>query len=357
MVDEVTLRSGPEQLFFNNCIIGPDFRIDLNESEIFDYEEDKQLIGTGGSDRRYYRVRQGNSATVLMQCRGDDPEFIRQLEYTGFFLRQGIPVPALIQVNTDKMQALFEDAGDISLYSYLKCPRVKTEREDLYQKVIDVLIQLHTRATGHVSECPLLQERIFDYKHFRWETDYFIQRFVKGIRSMTVSEEDVLIDELHRLAIMADASPKRIIHRDFQSQNIMIMRERELRIIDYQGARIGPSAYDVVSLLWDPYYRLEDDMRDRLLDYYIDGVTRPGGEGGDPEPAAGLSDSIDFRESLLPCRLQRHMQALGAYGFLARVRGKKYFLKFVPEGLRLLKDDIGEVQDAYPSLYGLIRRL
>ncbi|HDZ62325.1 MAG TPA: hypothetical protein ENH40_04175 [Nitrospirae bacterium] len=61
-----------------------------------------------------------------------------------------------------------------------------------------------------------------------------------------------------------------------------------------------------------------------------------------------------FRDSLLSCRLQRHMQALGAYGFLSRVKGKKHFLKFIPEGLRLLKEDMSESGTEYPALCELV---
>ena len=63
-----------------------------------------------------------------------------------------------------------------------------------------------------------------------------------------------------------------------------------------------------------------------------------------------------FRESLLPCRLQRHMQALGAYGFLSRVKGKKYFLHHMPEGLRLLREDLSEANNEYPALDELVKK-
>ena len=48
------------------------------------------------------------------------------------------------------------------------------------------------------------------------------------------------------------------------------------------------------------------------------------------------------------------MQALGAYAFLSLFKGKKYFLKHVPEGLSLLKEDIEEAEHDYPELYKLI---
>ena len=120
------------------------------------------------------------------------------------------------------------------------------------------------------------------------------------------------------------------------------------RFIDYQGARIGPPAYDVAAVLWDPYYRLEDAMRERLVAHYIELRIRR--SGGDFSPEA-------FLESLPLCRLQRHMQALGAYGFLSVEKGKHYFRKHIPEGLCLLRLDTEETAGAYPAIAALVETL
>ena len=331
---------------YENCMIGADFNIDLDRSAIFGrYDETEgELIGTGGSDRKYYRIKRGRKTAVLMECSGTDPDFRRQIEYARFFLNHSIPVPEPIEVDPDEKRALFEDAGDMTLYNWLKCPREESEIEDIYRKIVDVLILLHTDATDHVAGCLPLKTRIFDYDYFRWETDYFIERFVQGVRHMIPDNISKLEADLNSLAFKADSFPKTIIHRDFQSHNIMVTADGSLQLIDYQGARMGPSAYDLASILWDPYYRLEDGLRERLVDYYI----------------SKIEDKFDadyFRETLVVCSLQRHMQALGAYGFLSYVKGKRYFLKYVPEGLRLLKEDIALLKDEYPELYKLIMKL
>jgi aminoglycoside/choline kinase family phosphotransferase len=352
------IKGGKGGLFIENCIIGPGFKIDLNEIELFNVDEGTHaiLIGTGGSDRKYYRIKENGNSAVLMHCSENDTEFQRHLEYSYFFKKHSIPVPELFNIEPEKKRAKFEDLGDISLYSYLKCPREFEEIEEIYKSIIDILILLHTKVTEYVSECPLLIERVFDYEHLRWETNYFIERFVVGIRDIKIKNLSALNKEFHNLAIKVDSFPKTIIHRDFQSQNIMITKGKIPRVLDYQGARIGPPAYDVVSLLWDPYYRLDDDIRERLLNYYIKHVTNipqsPFTKGG----LRGITEK-GFRDTLLPCRLQRHMQALGAFGFLSKVKGKKYFLKHIPEGLRLLKEDVSLVRDEYPELYKLVMNL
>jgi aminoglycoside/choline kinase family phosphotransferase len=280
----------------------------------------------------------------LVKYSKDDSDFQRHVEYTQFFRKHGVPVPELISIDVQNMTALFEDLGDISLYSWLKCPRDLRQIEDIYRKVIDIAVLIHTDVTQNISECPYLQGMVFDYEHFRWESDYFIERFVKPIKGITIEDMFEFGEEFHRLALKADSYQKAIIHRDFQSQNIMIVKGDAPRVIDYQGAKIGPPAYDIASMLWDPYFRLSDDMRERLLEYYINQIDN-------------ILNEKDLIESLPLCRLQRHMQALGAYGFLSLVKGKRYFLKHIPEGLRLLKEDSILLKEEYPMIHKLITGL
>lgn len=308
---------------------------------------DAILIGLGGSDRRYFRVRNDGKTAVLMECRSDDPEYERHLVYTRFFASHTVPVPGLIAAEDGTKRALFEDLGDTSLYSYMKLPHDKGHIEEVYCSVLDILVKLHTSVTEHVRECPLLQARVFDYDHLRWETGYFLERFVTGLRGIHVRNRQTLNEEFHHLAQNVDCFPKGVIHRDFQSQNIMVPSNSLPRVIDFQGARMAPPAYDVASILWDPYHQLDDSIRERLVAYYVSEMKRQ---------SAGFNEAL-LRKSLIPCRLQRHMQALGAYGFLAAVKGKKYFLKHVPEALWLLKEAISSAKDEYPELGKLVQSI
>jgi aminoglycoside/choline kinase family phosphotransferase len=292
-------------------------------------------------------VRDGVRSVVLVCFDRDDPDFDRHISYTNFFLKYHIPVPALLERDPANRKALLEDLGDLSLYSWLKCRRRTNEVELLYRKVIDIAVTIHTVLTEHITECALLQERVFDYEHLRWESNYFVERFVKGIRAFRINNISSLEEDFHVLATRVDVFPKSIIHRDFQSQNILIA-DGIPRLIDYQGARTGPPAYDLASLLWDPYYQIEGMTRTRLLRYYIE------------EMKKNVEHSFDedaLMTSLLLCRLQRHMQALGAYGYLAKVKGKRFFLKHVEKGLRLLKEDLATLEPEYPALYQLVQEL
>lgn len=329
---------------YENSILAGGASIDFDEDEALGHEQDGVPIGSGGSDRKYYRVRDKGKTKVFLKCSRVDPEFERQVQYVDAFGSCGVPVPELIRADTATASAEFEDLGDITLYSLLKCRKSEERIEELYREALDALIKIHLIPTPHAPK--LLRERVFDYEHLRWETGYFMEMFVKGARGIRPEDPEALGEEFHRLALLADSFPKTVIHRDYQSQNIMI-NGGKARVIDYQGARVGPPAYDVASLLWDPYVRLACGMRDRLLELYISRMS-----GLD----AGF-DSSAFRQSLLPCRLQRHMQALGAYGFLGLAKAKRHFLKHIPEGVRLLKEDFLHTEGAYPFAERLAARL
>src|SRR5262249_3951952 len=158
--------------------------------------------------------------------------------------------------------------------------------------VLRCLVTLHVTATQHVDDCLPLKTRVFDFDYFRRETTYFLDRYVRGLCKREIENRSALDEELDRLAKRVDAVAKTIIHRDFQCQNIMI-HAGVPRFIDYQGARMAPPAYDVASVLWDPYHRLDDGVRERLLGYYVDEMT-----------TAPPFDAKSFAQSLIPCRLQ-----------------------------------------------------
>ena len=116
------------------------------------------------------------------------------------------------------------------------------------------------------------------------------------------------------------------MHRDFQSQNILI-KDGRVRLVDFQGARRGPYAYDLMSLLRDAYVDLGDDLRDDLLTYYISALT-----------AAGAPVPAEFARDATAAGLQRVMQALGAFAFLSRVKGRTSYRAHIPLAVRHLRE-------------------
>lgn len=325
---------------YKDCLLIRDRKIDLCKGA-FSRPADScgVLISSGGSDRKYYRTELKGNSSILMVCRPDDPDFDAHIKYTEFFRKHKIPVPELFVVDAAARTAYFEDVGDTSLYVWMKCKRPETEIEDMYKKVLDTAVLIHSI---DIIEANLIS-RSFDFNYLRWETAYFFDRFVKGCCKIDFQNEEALKKEFDALATHVYAFSKSVLHRDFQAQNIMIKNNMPM-IIDFQGARTGPPAYDIASILWDPYSELSYSLRNRLLQYYI--FAR--------ENLDKRFDSHEFTRSLIYCRLQRHMQALGAYAFLSEVKGKRYFQKYMPACLSLLSSDIEESSKEFPCLAALV---
>jgi len=142
--------------------------------------------------------------------------------------------------------------------------------------------------------------------------------------------EKVLKKELEGLANLVDSYDigTWILHRDFQSRNLMI-RDETVFIIDFQAARLGPPGYDLASLLHDPYVNMPWSLRSELFDFYCIKMK-------------DIFRGKVFARQFHLVAILRLLQALGAYGFLIKSKGRDFFRPFIPpalEGLaRLLED-------------------
>ena len=146
----------------------------------------------------------------------------------------------------------------------------------------------------------------FDFALYRWEQEYGLQNCFR--RCFQLSADRVQTLWARRELVELATYPRVLVHRDLQSQN-MIITDDEPFLIDFQGIRPGSGAYDLASLLYDPYVNLTDAEREELLAYYL-------------ERLDSAVDRGQFRDIFLRCAIQRLLQALGAYGVIGILRGK-----------------------------------
>lgn len=239
-----------------------------------------------------------------------------------FLNEVGVPVPKLIRHDSTNHLILMEDLGDIDLWSLRETPW--ETRRTLYQKTLSVIHKLHSFPETEFPKERLRLMESFNLDLYRWEWNYFKEHFIRGICQITLEPafEANLDKELSALAERLLGTKRCLIHRDFQSQNVMI-RNGEPFLIDFQGMRWGTLFYDLGSLLYDPYVELNESQRLDLLAYYY-GFSR--------------QELIweDFQNIFWEASSQRLMQALGAYGFLGLRKNLKSFLDHIPAGIRNL---------------------
>ncbi|MDQ5986036.1 MAG: N-acetylmuramate/N-acetylglucosamine kinase [Syntrophus sp. SKADARSKE-3] len=273
----------------------------------------------GGSDRTFYRLIWANGRAMVMHYSREKKENTYFVTINGFLHSIGVAVPAILGHEMTKGFIAMEDLGDDDLWSHRFDPW--PVRRDLYRKTLSAISRLHAYdpMVFPVSDIPLMEG--FDEALYRWERDYFRNNFVDGVCGMSwhKGEAKALEAELDALAARLLAVPFTLIHRDFQSQNIML-RFGDPVLIDFQGMRMGNPFYDIGSLLYDPYVTMTEDERTDLLACYND-LSRV------------RMDWSAFLDRFRDAAAQRLMQALGAYGFLGLKKGRKAFLGHMAPGL------------------------
>lgn len=189
-----------------------------------------------------------------------------------------------------------------------------------YAQVVKELVKFNSLGTaGDLPE----MENPFTHVVWKWERDLFAEHCLGSRFGMQLPA--AVESELKSVAEKLDKEPIALVHRDFQSTNIL-WKNGKLSIIDFQGMRLGPAVYDLASLLYDPYVELSEKSREALAALYAV-------ESNRPEIA-----------SILPfAAVQRLVQCLGAYGRLASVGQKQFFRHFLPALSHLLSaaDDAG----------------
>ncbi len=281
-------------------------------------------LGVRGSERNFYRVKWGNvDSAILIDY---NPERVENTYYADIarFLRGiHVAVPEIYGHNETKCMMIFEDMGDSDLWSFRETPW--EYRRTLYQKTLAVMRRIHSYPSG---EFPLNQVRLmegFGPEIYKWEREYFKDNFVSGVCGINLepSFATELETELAELAKNLSGIEQTLVHRDFQSQNVMI-RDGEPFLIDFQGMRFGNPLYDLGSLLCDPYMQFTENEMWELLSFYC----------------VLTSWDMDWDTFLMrfwEASAQRLMQALGAYGFLGKKKGLVRFLEHIPSGLANLQ--------------------
>ena len=261
-----------------------------------------EFLGARGSERVFFKS--DNGIVILY----DDAKRGENAKYAGhakWLKAKGVAVPDVIADYPELKTTVMAWGGS----------EKKMSLED-YVKVVEALERFNRLGDAAVRE-GLALEPEFDAALFRWERELFAEHCL-GTRFRMEMPEAVR-KELEGVAEILEKEPKALVHRDFQSTNVL-WKNGDLTLIDFQGMRLGPAAYDLASLVYDPYVTFTEGERRALVALYAKNAGRP------------------ELEKVLPyAAVQRLVQCLGAYGRLASV-GQPQFGKYVLPALANLLD-------------------
>lgn len=303
-----------------------------------------------GSDRPFFRLGLGETSYLaafpsptLSRARAES----HSTYLIGSHLWQrNVPVPVISAYDPASGGILFEDLGNRLLFHEFQAGG-EAAVLPLYRQALDILVdfQIKARVGFKVEWC-------WDTPHYdrelmiSRESNYFAREFCSKFNGLS-SLPAGLPAEFAALAERVSLCPADyLMHRDYQSRNLMVVAG-QLKVIDFQGARLGPLAYDLASLLNDPYVTLSTEGKQQLLAHYLQRL----GSAIPLDPARFMADYYHVA-------LQRNLQVLGAYAFLVQERGKAFFKPFIAPALGQLQTLLAASLAAdYPVLYGLVMQI
>jgi len=304
-----------------------------------------------GSDREWFRIKEKESSLVV-SCHGISTDsnvseidsFIAIGNHLG---SKKIPVPEILAQDRFSGMVVLEDLGDTHLATILKATNSKTEVIKWYCRVVDLLIDFSLKGIEGFDPNWTFQTQSYSKELIiERECNYFADAFLRGYLKQE-PPMDLLLPEFELIADLAlKGSITGLMHRDFQSRNIMV-KNGEIFFIDFQSARKGPIQYDLASLLIDPYMNLDQEIREELLLYCIKALAQ-----------RKNIDSKTFIQSFRYCCVTRNLQILGAFSYLSMVKKKKWFNNYIPCGVLTLKSCISYLdRENIPILNSIIGKL
>jgi len=291
-------------------------------------------IEKGGSDRKFYRVRCSPEQTIILVKYNLEREENRHyVEIAEFLAAHKIRAPKIYFHDAAEGLIWIEDLGTTDLWSHRH--ESWMVRRAFYESALGEIVKLHCLPEQARQNIQKNLPAEFDAALYRWEQNYFFENCLGRFFGVAANELSELakLPSLGQIAEELARRPRVLVHRDFQSQNIII-RNGQAHFIDFQGMRPGLAEYDLASLLFDPYVTFSRaECEELLADYEA------------KRAAAGSSVAPDSRSIFRLCGIQRLMQALGAYGFLGLVKGNGTFLEHIPAAIGSLRGLVAEIPD------------
>ena len=298
------------------------------------------MIKQQGSNRVYTRETDETGRSVI-RVQGTNRDENRAFIYMArHFHALGLPVPELYWVSEDEMSYTQEDLGDTLLFDNL-------DDIPLLERTVRALAHIQVEGARDFDWSVCFPVPAMDERAIRWDLNYFKYCFLKGTK--IEFSEPKLEDEFDKIVenllspYTIHHTPYTFMYRDCQSRNVMI-KDGQPYFIDFQGGRRGPTQYDVASFLWQAKANFAPELREHLIDEYLDELNK----------ISNFKFQISNWRSALPhFVLFRTLQVLGAYGYRGYFERKQHFLESIPLALKNLHEVLTQLKDEYPYLYAI----
>ncbi len=247
------------------------------------------------SNREYFRAElDGRPSSMVVLRYGDSkgPQFSGEKiaqsdamhQLSPYLRERGVPVPSLYRYDAEERIFLFEDLGDDALATLARDTGTAAAERIEQQLGSDWLMKLFRSAIDVIAsyqslppdENTFLFKRGLAFENYRREASEFTEFFgpTRGIRPAEVQRIETLLDGICESIV---SIPRKPSHFDFHGFNLLVDRDCQLRVIDFQDCSFISEARDLVSLVNDRDMDsiLGRSRQEALIRYYLERL-KPG---------------------------------------------------------------------------------
>lgn len=315
-----------------------------------DVVENIEKLTGDASTRKYYRI--WTTTTSYVACLdnptvdpGEEPSF---LKLQRVLHDEKVRVPLIFDKDLGTGYILEEDLGDVTYLKEIAQISNKEEEFEFYKKAIDLMATIHKVDTSKYKD-EFFTKMAFDTEKLFAEMEFTKKYFLKMYLGLdvTTSGIEALYKRLYDMCYTLSNEPRVLVHRDYHSRNLMIKNGEQI-VIDFQDARMGTPLYDLVSLLEDCYYQLDDSNKKRLIQYYFKTYFQSFDSSKSFEQFMYLYDLM---------AIQRVFKAIGSFAYIYADRKDLRYVKYIGyafEKVRLIMlshEDFSKERKILSSLY------
>lgn len=270
----------------------------------------KSLLAHDASFRWYDRLEKESGETMVLMNAPVGKENPAQFVFVDELLENiGLKVPHIFHRDLENGFLLLEDFGDDT---FTKLINKGYNEKELYHKAVHSLIHLQKQVSSNQG----LKEYDWDLMFF--EASLLPLWYIKHVVNKNLSDDDMKeFEEIWKeLYNKISKVPNTLVLLDYHVDNLMITKEGDCGLLDFQDARFGPVTYDLASLLEDARRDVKEEIQKELLEIYFNEL---------PE-----FNTKEFKESYPLMAVQRHTKVIGIFVRLFIRDGKNRYLKHIP---------------------------
>jgi len=288
------------------------------------------------SFRRYFRIHLEDSTLIAMDAPPPQEDCAPFVKVAKLFLDAGLNVPEVLAQDLTHGFLLLTDLGDDTYLSSLN----HNTAPELYLNATDALIKLQLASKPNI--LPKYDEALLTREMQLFPDWYVAKHLLAELNAEQKSSLKNTFDVLNKNIL---AQGQVYVHRDYHSRNLMLTKQNNPGVLDFQDAVYGAITYDLVSLLKDAYIGWDEEQ---VIDWAV--------RYWQPARKAGLPVPVDFSEFYRDFEwmgAQRHIKVLGIFARLCHRDGKSGYLKDMP----LVMNYLRKVCERYIELRPMLKLL